>query len=543
MHSNVLRTDARNPAPDVLSSMISGALSEPWAPDQARALIEDNARLRERVQELTRQVEWFKKQIFGQKSERRVVLEDAHQLSLGSGLGVLPEGVPPAGSPVAAHTRRQAQKPTAGEDESGLFFDEARVPVEIITVANPEAKGLNADQYEVIGEKVSHRLAQRPGSYVVLKYVRPVIKVKQSGRISSASAPGSVIEGSRADVSFVAGLLVDKFAYHLPLYRQHQRLGASGIEVSRQWLTQLVHAAGGLLEPIHEAQLDSIRDSRVKAMDETPIKAGRAGPGKMKAAYFWPVYGERDELSFLYFPSREGKHVKQALGSSPPPGAVLLTDGYRAYEQYTQALGITHAQCWAHSRRYFIEAQDIEPERSGQALDMIEGLYAVEKHIREQQLTGQDKREYRIEHAKPIATRMFEWIRVQFDTQEFLPTSPFTKALAYVREREAGLRVYLHDPEVAIDTNHLERALRPIPMGRRNWLFCWTEIGAKYVGIVQSLLATCRLHQIDPYEYFIDVLQRVGQHPAAQVAQLTPRLWKQHFAHQPLKSDLQRIKI
>ena len=526
-----------------MSSVLPGALGEPLGADQARVLAEDNARLRERVQELTRQVEWFKKQIFGQKSERRVVLDGSTQLGLGEGLDVLPEGAAPASEPVPAHLRRKTQKPTAGEDESGLFFDEARVPVEVIAVANPEAKGLNADQYEVIGEKVSHRLAQRPGSYVVLKYVRPVIKVKQSGRISSASGPGSVIEGSRADVSFVAGLLVDKFAYHLPLYRQHQRLGASGIEVSRQWLTQLVHAAGGLLEPIHEAQWGSIRDSRVKAMDETPIKAGRAGPGKMKTAYFWPVYGERDELSFLYFPSREAKHVKQALGSSPPQGAVLLTDGYRAYHQYTQALGITHAQCWAHSRRYFIEAQDIEPERSGQALDMIEGLYAVEKHIRESQLTGADKRAYRIEHAEPMVRNLFEWIRTQFDAQEFLPSSPFTKALAYVREREAGLRVYLHDPEVAIDTNHLERALRPIPMGRRNWLFCWTEIGAKYVGIVQSLLATCRLHQIDPYEYFIDVLQRVGQHPAAQVAQLTPRLWKQHFAHQPLKSDVQKIKI
>ncbi|SEF98110.1 transposase domain-containing protein, partial [Thauera chlorobenzoica] len=105
----------------------------------------------------------------------------------------------------------------------------------------------------------------------------------------------------------------------------------------------------------------------------------------------------------------------------------------------------------------------------------------------------------------------------------------------------AALEVYLSDPEVPIDTNHLERALRVVPMGRRNWLFCWTEVGAKYVGIAQSLIATCRLHDIDPYTYLVDVLQRIGQHPAANVAQLTPRLWKQHFAANPLRSDLFEI--
>lgn len=102
--------------------------------------------------------------------------------------------------------------------------------------------------------------------------------------------------------------------------------------------------------------------------------------------------------------------------------------------------------------------------------------------------------------------------------------------------------MFLTDPEVPIDTNHLERALRAIPMGRRAWLFAWTELGAKYVGIVQSLIVTCRLHGIDPYDYLVDVLQRVGQHPAADVAQLTPRLWKENFAANPLRSDVHGVR-
>ena len=122
---------------------------------------------------------------------------------------------------------------------------------------------------------------------------------------------------------------------------------------------------------------------------------------------------------------------------------------------------------------------------------------------------------------------------------DLVNTNPLSKALKYVHEREESLKVYLSDPEVPIDTNHLERALRVIPMGRRNWLFCWTEIGAELVGIIQSLLVTCRLHDVNPYTYLVDVLKRISAHPMAKVDELIPRNWKQHFAHNPLTSDIQ----
>ena len=123
-----------------------------------------------------------------------------------------------------------------------------------------------------------------------------------------------------------------------------------------------------------------------------------------------------------------------------------------------------------------------------------------------------------------------------------LPSNPMTRALAYARERRFGLEVYLTDPEVPIDTNHLERALRAIPMGRKNWLFCWTELGAKHVGIMQSLIVTCRLHQVDPYDYLVDVLQRVGQHPASRTEELTPRRWKTLFTDNPLRAPLHNLR-
>ena len=271
------------------------APSAPRSPAEREALV---GKLRNEIADLRRQLAWFQRQIFGQKSERRPLVADGVQGSLGEPFDAIPEVLPaPKKSRVEAHERLHKPKaPGEGADESTLFFDDKRVPVEVIPVPNPEMEGLTPDAYEVIGEKVSHRLAQRPGSYVVLKYVRPLIKRRDTQTLSCPPAPVGVIEGSRADVSFIAGMIVDKFAYHLPLYRLHLRLRDAGFKVSRHWLTQLMQQAVALLEPIHEAQLLSIRASRVIAMDETPIKAGPTGTGKMKAAYFWPVYGKHDEI-------------------------------------------------------------------------------------------------------------------------------------------------------------------------------------------------------------------------------------------------------
>lgn len=501
------------------------------------------ATLTQQLDALKHQLEWFKRQVFGPRSERLTIESDPSQLHLGEALLPVETASAAPRQAVPAHTRRIAQRDaTANEAESLPFFDESRVPVETIEVYEPEIAALSANEYEVIGQKVSYRLAQRPGSYMVLKYVRPLIKRRDTQALSCAPAPLGVIEGSRADVSFAAGLLVDKFAYHLPLYRQHQRLSDSGITVSRPWLTQLCQQSIGLTEPIYEAQFDSIRQSRVKSMDETPIKAGRVGNGKMKTGYFWPVYGERDEVCFPYFPSRAGAQVRAALGLTHAADAVLLSDGYAAYMSYAKKLGLTHAQCWVHSRRKFFEAQSIEPEGASAALMQIQALYAIEEEIRERKLAGESKRLHRLTHSKPRVEAFFDWVDRQLARHGLLPSNPFTQALAYVRERRAALEVFLSDPDVPMDTNHLERALRAIPMGRKNWNFCWTELGAKHVGIIQSLIVTCRLHGLDPYTYLVDVLQRVSQHPASRVAELTPRLWKEHFAANPLRSDLHLVQ-
>jgi transposase len=231
------------------------------------------------------------------------------QGALGEAFDAEPDQAPPARiRRIDGYEREQKPKrPRENVDESALFFGETKVPVEVIYVPHPEAAGLAADDYEILDEKVSYRLAQRPGSYVVLKYVRPVIKRRDSQTWSCPPAPVGVIDGGRA------------------------------------WLTQLTQSAISRL-PVFEAMADSVRGSRVKAMDETLIKAGQAAPGnKLKKAYFWPVYGERDGICFFYYyyPSRSQAHVVDAFGLKPPDNAVLQSDGYFAYDAYAKKTGLT----------------------------------------------------------------------------------------------------------------------------------------------------------------------------------------------------------
>lgn len=507
------------------------------------ALAEENALLREQLQVMQRQLDWFKKPLFGAKSEKQVYHLAEQDSLFRSDQAPLPER--PADE--ERHTIRAYQRGTGKKqrddeclNDTGLRFT-ADVPVEVIEQWPPELTGPEAEQYEVIGRKTTYRLAQRASSYVVLKCERPVFRRKGlDQKPMTTPAPFNVLDNSLADVSLLAGLLVDKFQFHLPLYRQHQRIQQAGITVSRSTLTNLVKRAIDLLRPIVDAQTDNVLRSRVLAMDETPIKAGhqgRAGPqkGKMKSGWFWPLYGDADEVVFTYSNTRGRLHIEQVL--SDQFSGTLISDGYAAYARYAEAQkGITHAQCWVHSRRYFIQAQSDHAERATEAVQQIAKLYQNEEAIKPQGLTGEKKRQYRLDHSQPVVSGFLQWCRDQLERGGLLPSDPLSKALNYVLSREASLTVFLEDPDVQPDTNHLERALRPIPLGKKNWLFCWTELGAEHLGIIQSLISTCKLHDINPYTYLVDVLQRISQHPASEVANLTPRLWKSRFADTPLRA-------
>ena len=333
-------------------------------------------------------MDWFKRQLFGRKLEKRLDVDAAAQGNLLSALAVT---APPPKEPpteTISYQRRKKARDAAVNDAGLCFSDD--VPREVIAVKDPEIEAIPEERCKLIGEKVTYRLAQRPGSYVILEYRWPVYKLLDDQTIATTPAPANVL----------AGMLIDKFCYHLPVYRQHQRLSQCGVQVSRSSLSTWLSRAIDLITPIVDAQSRHVLQSRVLAMDETPIKAGRQKKGKLRQGYFWPIYGDDDEIVFHYASSREHRHVQTLLGNFT---GTLLSDGYEAYAAYArQHAQVTHAECWAHCRRGLEQAQDSEPAASAEALALIGTLYRHEAIIREQGLEGEKKLAYRKQHSEPV---------------------------------------------------------------------------------------------------------------------------------------------
>ena len=521
-------------------------------PSDVEKLRAENQSLAAQVRLYQSEIRALKRELFGSKSERRELLTP-EQNELADMPGPLPVPVNDEQNPDSevsqeppkSNTRGKAEKNRTGSEvnPTGLRFDE-RTPVREIILEADEMKGADADQYEVIGYKEVSRIVQRTSAYEVLITKRQIVKRKdrKNAPLITAPLPDLVFDNSIADVSFAVGLLINKFQYHLPLYRQHQQLTAAGIQLSRATLTNITQRAIELLRPIVVELLINVLDSKVLAMDETPIKATRQPgvgkqPGKMKQAYFWPIYGEQDEVVFTFSKSRGMAHIQSLLDKVWE--GTLLTDGYAAYSGYeAKSEAVTNAQCWVHMRRQLLKAEAEEEQAVTEALSLVAQLYQHEKEIKRRRLSGEKKQKYRAEHSKPLVDQFFGFCEAQQQRVDLLPDDTWRKGLNYALNRQRQLKVFLENPDVAMDTNHLEREIRPIPMGKKNWLFCWTELGAEHVGIIQSLISTCKLHDVDPSVYLTDVLQRVSCHPAKDVIELTPRVWKEKFAGNPLRSPL-----
>lgn len=467
-------------------------------------------------QEQKFRIQWLERQVFGQKTEK-LLPQDSHQTTLFD----IPEALPSEKDTVKQYERDVRKKPTE-QDKHPLRFDES-VPIDEEVVLPVEVEGLSEEEYEVIGEKVTTRLVQVPTQYRVKRTVRKIVKLK--GKLHTAPAPDAVVERSFADVSLLAGMITDKFQYHLPLYRQHQRMRNSGVNVSRSQLTKLTHRSLELLEPIYYSILSSVVTSEFVSMDETPIKASRKEKGKMNTAYFWPVFAN-NQVAFVYSSSRGHKVVSEVLGRGCKK---LLSDGYSAYESYAKARGdLIHAQCWAHARRKFFEAKEHSPPECEQVLSYIQELFEIEASVQ-----GKDEVDILVARrlqSLPLLDKLFSYIGSLWFEAGVDKTSLLGKAVTYTRKREQALRVFLEHPEIPLSNNHVERVIRPVALGRKNWLFAWSEVGAKYSAIAYTLIESCKMQKVNPWHYLVDVMQRIDSHPARDVHLLTPIEWKKNFA-------------
>jgi len=492
-------------------------------------------KMEEEFKEVKRQLDWFKKQIFGKKSEQRKdITSPSIQLSLGEQFKQ--EQSPKLEEKQKVSYERGKAKKKKIEDQvndKGLRFD-SNVEVKEVTLISDEVKHLDESEYEIISTKERCVLAQLPASYKVIKYIQPVIKLKNEDKLISKPTK-LVFEKSYLDVSVIANLLVDKFLYHFPLHRQHQRIERAGIKISRAVLTNTVHKSADLLNLVYKAHLRSIISSQVVAMDEVPVRAGvNKNKNQMNKGYFWPIFGDKQEVAFPFDSSRQHKVVFEVLGKDFK--GTLISDGYEAYANYTKGLeSVEHAGCYSHTRRKFLEAESDEPELVHIALSFIRELYLIEKEIKGKE--SKQRQEIRGYKSKQIVDDFFNWLKKISAEKALLPTSLFSKAVSYALKREKTLRVFLSNPEVPIDTNYIEREIRSVVLGRKNWLFCTTEVGAQVAGIIYSLVATCKLHDINPYVYFVDILQRVSSHPVSRIDELIPRNWKHKFKDDLLVSE------
>jgi transposase len=381
-----------------------------------------------------------------------------------------------------------------------------------------------------IGEDVAERLDVTPAQFRVIVTRRPRYGCRAcEGAVVQAPAPARLVEGGLPTEALVAHVLVGKYADHLPLYRQSQIYARQGIELDRSTLADWVGRAAAELRPVHERLFEHLKRSPKLFMDETRAPVLDPGRRRTKSGYLWAI--ARDDrpwagpdppaVAYLYAPGRGAEHAIAPLARF---NGILQVDGYAAYQALAhpgRAGGpVTLAYCWSHVRRRFYEiAQSGNAPIAEAALQRINVLYHLETMIRGQ--APEQRQAVRHEHSKPVLDDLRTWLDAQL--AKVPRRARIAEAIRYALKLWSGLRLFLDDGRIEIDTNVVERAIRPIALNRKNALFAGSDQGGLHWGVIASLIETCKLNAVDPQAYLADVLSRlVNRHPASGIDQLMP---------------------
>lgn len=372
-----------------------------------------------------------------------------------------------------------------------------------------------------IGEEVTEELEYTPGKLFVNRYVRPkyIKPTEQGGKIIIAPMPERVLAKCMAGPSLLSALIVAKFIDHLPLYRQSQMFRRQGIDLPDSTIGAWVNAVARLLEPLYEAHKRKTLGATYLQADETPIKVLESeNPGSTHRGYHW-VY--QDPVARLVlFDYRQGRGRDGPTEILKNFKGHLQTDGYGVYDEFGKREHVTLIHCWAHARRKFTDALDSDRTRADEVLTQIQKLYAVERKIKQLQLSSEQVVAIRTHESLPVIEALEKWM-TETKTQ-VLPKSLIAKAIVYTLPRIEALKCYLFDARLQIDNNLTENAIRPVAVGRKNYLFAGSHSAAQSAAIFYSLFATCKAKDINPQTWLTETLNKISTHPINRIEELLP---------------------
>ena len=422
------------------------------------------------------------------------------------------------------------RKKTSRDNHRGRLELPEHLPVEEIQIY-PEG---DLTDMVCIGSEVTDELEEVPARIYIKRYIR--YKYAPACQASADNAdngegvvigelPERAIDKGIPGPNLLAGIVTGKYVDHLPLYRQRQRFARHGVGIARSTIEGWVRQAADKLTPLYDRLVETTKTQGYLQVDETPIKVLESNKkGACHQGYYWVYHNPINRIVlFDYRPTRGSPAPRSMLEDFQ---GYLQTDGYSAYNKIGSKTGVRHLWCWAHARREFEGALTNDRSRAETALWYIQKLYAIERRARKENLTPQQRKKLRLTEAEPVLDEFGQWLTDQLTTNKVLPKSSIGGAIQYTLARWDGLRAWLDDGHLEIDNNLVENAIRPVALGRKNYLFAGSHKSARRAAMIYSLMASCKIHGVDPQKWLAYVLVRIMSTKYNDIDSLYPQNFK-----------------
>ena len=468
----------------------------------------------------------------GPASQRYVPIEQQHLFGNTPLLPRAPMEQPPSDEEETESTKTSKKGKNSGTPRRRNRDDFAHLPAKPVHCAAEDTPCPSCgDALVVIGTAESTRIEYIPGHFLRLDITRDKCACPRCPEQGVLTAPGPfALDRSLAANGLVARVIVDKFADHIPANRQAKRMAREGFEVGSQTLSSWLCKAGGLLSVVADAVRDDLLSGTFLQGDDTGMPVQDASDGALRKGRMWAFTDQR-QVFYAFTDTKEGKFPSQLLEGYA--GELLLVDGGSEFNRVTAEQELVRGGCWSHLRKRFFEALHHHPAEAHLALGTIRDLFLVER-----QIWGGSPDEVRAERqarSRPLVDGLYAWMHAM--SQVVRPESLLGKAIGYGRSQEGRLREFLDHGELPIHNNLSELMLRQTVVGRKNWLFARSEGGAKAAATLYTLIGSCFLQGIDPWVYLRDVLDRLLDHPAKRVGELTPRRWLETRQHHTVEAS------